>query len=175
MAHMRSRISAADMSAGAEIADNDDEVGNQKGMDFAKQATAEAPLWRALFERYRFGRLSPLSPAPLMYIQMVLRKRCKERTFARTLASHVVFVSLIVAVIFLQRPVADVYNMQRSISGLYEEFKVYEPNKGQHVTLESIRSLEDVWVWMSDAMLPVMLTNAETLNDGRIVVRMYNQ
>lgn len=143
--------------------------------DFATHAKSMAPLWRALFERYRFGRLSPLSPAPLLYIQMVLRKRCRERSFARALMSHTVFIILIVAMIFMQRPVQDVFLMQTSITQLFGDLKVWNPASGDHVSLETIRSLEDVWIWTEEAMLPVMLTNADKLDDGRIVVRMYNQ
>ena len=132
-------------------------------------------LWRAVFDRYRFGKLNLLTPAPLMYIQLVLRHRCAERAFMRSLVSHTFFVVLIVSMIFSQRSVINVYQMETSISNFFGGLATRRADGASSVTLDTITSIDDIWTWTRGALMPVTLTNPETLNDGRIVIRMYNQ
>ena len=131
-------------------------------------------LWRAVFDRYRFGKLNLLTPAPLMYIQLVLRRRCAERAFIKSLFSHSLFVVLIVSMIFTQRSVANVYQMETSISDFFGGLSTRRADSSS-ISLDGISSVDDVWTWTRGALIPVTLTEPETLDDGRIVIRMYNQ
>ena len=128
-------------------------------------------LWRAVRERYRFGRLHLLKPAPILYMQMVLKQRVDQRAFVRSLGSHLVFALVFFAVIYQQRPVQAVYELETSLASFFDDLSVYQPDNGQHIDLTNIKRASDVFLWTNDALLPAIL-GAPEVRDGRTIVNM---
>lgn len=137
-------------------------------------ASGGAVLWRSVFEQYRFGRMTLLAPAPLLYIRTVLRRRVAERKFIKKASSHLLYVVLISLMIFMQRSVSDAQALESSISTFFAGLSARSAS-GALIKLHTISSLDELWTWTNDAVMPVTLTQAQRLDDGRIVLRMYNQ
>ena len=137
-------------------------------------ASEGAVLWRSVFAQYRFGRMKLLAPAPLLYIRTVLRRRVAERKFIKKASSHLLYVVLISLMIFMQRSVSDAQALESSISTFFGGLAARSAS-GAVIKLHTISSLDELWTWTNDAVMPVTLTQAQRLNDGRIVLRLYNQ
>ena len=140
-----------------------------KGAATTEPGLAPDSLWRGIRERYRFGALHLLKPAPVFYMQLVLKRRVAQRVFIRNLFMHLVFTIIFTVIVFSQRKVIDVFRFSSALTIFFEDQAVWLPQHGKHIDLSQINSQLDATTWAAQAFLPAVLPPRAA--DGRTYIR----